>query len=238
MVVDCCFFSDGFLINKKPNLNQSPTPLSRCVSCDGSLKSKRGSEEEDNAISRFAYPRIDDAGLPLSDVLFAAIIAPSFQVFWLSANHAPIPTWLADSQNQLFNSPVQGSLIVPTLIHGAGLAVCWTLGALAGRAYESDAFNISGNRGYKEPILRVIKGGTFATGILIFSTQIDLFLEFGRYVDVGESNETDVRLLEALVEGINDVFFEALTLFSWRIYRASLTGEENGRPPNYDPFDT
>lgn len=190
-------------------------------------------DDEGNVVKRFAYPKIDDGGLPLSDALFAQIVAPSFLVFWLSVNRAPIPTWL--SSNSLFNSSAQGALVGPTLVHGAGLAVCWTMGALAARAYESDAFNVSGNRGYKEPIIRTLKAGAFATGLLVLSTQIDLFLEFGRYVDVGESEETDIRLLEALVEVINDVVFEAVILFAWRMYRASLTNDPSGRPPDYDP---
>lgn len=32
--------------------------------------------------------------------------------------------------------------MAPTLIHGAGLAVCWGLGALAARMYEREAYTI------------------------------------------------------------------------------------------------
>jgi len=109
------------------------------------------------------------------------------------------------------------------------------MGALAAKGYDSDAFNISGGRGYGTVITRIIQAGAFATGVLIFSTQVDLFLEFGRYVQPGESPEIDVRLLNAIVELINDVIFEAAVLSSWRLYRASLTGNRDGRPPNYDP---
>jgi hypothetical protein len=106
------------------------------------------------------------------------------------------------------------------------------MGALAAKAYDSEAFNVSGGRGYGTVIKRILQAGAFATGILIFSTQLDLLFEFGRYVQVGESDETDLRLLSAAVELINDVFFEALVLGSWRLYRASLTASADGRPNN------
>ena len=109
------------------------------------------------------------------------------------------------------------------------------MGALAAKGYDSDAFNISGGRGYGTVISRIIQAGAFASGLLIFSTQVDLFLEFGRAVQLGESTETDLRLVRAAVELVNDIFFEALIVGSWRLYRASLTGNADGRPPNYEP---
>jgi hypothetical protein len=172
------------------------------------------SEDEDVSVfERFTSPKIDDAGLPLSDALFAQIVAPTIEVFWLTINHSPFPTWLTPLTKQpgmLYTVPTQGSLLVPTLVHGAGLAVCWFLGALASKSYESDAFNV----------------------------QVDLLLEFGRYVQVGESPEIDARLLKATVELINDIVFEALVLSSWRIYRASLTNDPKNRPPGYDPDES
>lgn len=74
-----------------------------------------------------------------------------------------------------------------------------------------------------------MKAGAFATGILIVSTQIDLLLEFKRYVQVGESEETDLRLLVAMVEVINDVFFEAVVLSSWRIIHAGFMSSSSNR---------
>ena len=200
------------------------------------------SEDEDVSVfERFTSPKIDDAGLPLSDALFAQIVAPTIEVFWLTINHSPFPTWLTPLTKQpgmLYTVPTQGSLLVPTLVHGAGLAVCWFLGALASKSYESDAFNVSGRRGYGTVIRRIVQGGAFSVGILIFSTQVDLLLEFGRYVQVGESPEIDARLLKATVELINVIVFEALVLSSWRIYRASLTNDPKNRPPGYDPDES
>ena len=55
------------------------------------------------------------------------------------------------------------------------------------------------------------------------STQVDLFLEYGRWVQVGESEEIDFRLLVAIVELINDVVFEASTISVWRLFLAYQT---------------
>lgn len=190
-------------------------------------KSKKNSNDDDKfkSMSRFISPKIDDRGLPFADALIAQIVGPSLQVFWLAVNHAPSPTWLKLAAT----FPARGSLVAPTLIHGAGLACCWLGGALAAKAFESEAFDNRLNNGsYSEVFSRIFKAGAFAVGILIFSTQIDLFLEFGgRYVSPGESEETDIRLLSAFVEILNDVFFEGLVISSWRFYLASQSSKKN-----------
>lgn len=173
-------------------------------------------------LSRFIAPTIDDPYLPLSDALVAQIIAPSLQIAWLSLNHAPQPTWLRPvfQVSSLYTS--KGSLLAPTLIHGAALASCWIVGALAARAYERDALAPDIDNGYANVLVRVIQAGAFATGLLIMSTQLDLFLEYkGTWVQPGDSEEIDFRLLTAAVELINDVFFEATTIITWRLYLAS-----------------
>lgn len=199
---------------------------------------KRTDDNDKSILDRFTSPQIDDAGLPISDALFAQIIAPTIEVFWLTINRSPLPTWLSPitkDPGMLFTVPAQGALLVPTLLHGAGLASCWFLGALASKSYESDAFNVSGRRGYGTVLRRIVQAGAFSIGVLILSTQIDLLLEFGRYVQLGDGPETDARILKAVVEVINDIFFEALVLSAWRIYRASLTNDPKNRPPGYDP---
>ena len=171
-------------------------------------------------IDRFTAPVIDDPALPISDALVAQIVAPSLEVFWLTSNHASMPTWLTMSQS-LF--PMRGSLVAPTLIHGAMLASCWIAGALAAKAFEVDAFDVSEGKGYGNVFLRTIQAGAFATGLLIFVTQLDLLLEFGQVVHYGEGNEeVDIRLLQSAVELINDVVFEASVLLSWRLVHAKL----------------
>jgi hypothetical protein len=178
-------------------------------------------------LSRFISPVIDDPALPLSDVLVAQIIAPSIQVVWLSLNHAPTPGWLRpifDTNAQLFAA--RGSLVAPALIHGAALASCWIVGALAAKTYERAAIAPTEDNpsGYETVLWRVVQAGAFATGVLIMSTQADLLLEYkGQWVQPGESPEIDLRLLTATVEVLNDVFFEAVCLVSWRLFLARQT---------------
>jgi hypothetical protein len=186
-------------------------------------------DNNNNILSRFTSPVIDDPALPLSDVLVAQIIAPSIQVVWLSLNHAPMPGWLRpifDTNAQLFAA--RGSLVAPALIHGAALASCWIVGALAAKTYERAGIApTEGDNptGYGTVLWRVVQAGAFATGLLIMATQADLLLEYkGEWVQPGGSPEIDLRLLTATVEVLNDVFFEAVCLISWRLFLARQRG--------------
>ena len=101
--------------------------------------------EPTSILQRFLSPKIDDPGLPLTDVLLAQIVAPSFQTFWIFAAHAPTPSWLRPLGSYFGEAPElapRGSLLAPVLIHGAGLAVCWLAGALAARFYEEESFTL------------------------------------------------------------------------------------------------
>ena len=205
-----------------------------------SNKDDSGNTDTDNSLfQRFLDPRIDDPGLPLTEVLIAQIVAPTIQIYWISLVHAPSPTWLQPINSYFGQAPElapRGYALAPTLIHGAGLAVCWLAGALAARSFEREAFTVKeidnkdasgggilGTIGRYDTILfRLFQAGAFASGILILSTQTDLLLEFGRYIQYGESDETDLRLAVATVEVINDIFFEALVIGSWRIIHANF----------------
>ena len=202
--------------------------------------SNNNNNDDDNneLLQRFLSPKIDDPGLPLTDVLLSQIVAPTLQLYWIFVVQAPLPSWarpISSYFGEATELAPRGSLLAPTLIHGAGLAVCWLAGALAAKSFERDAFSLllpteddddydGGKlsigdtiRQYDTVLIRLFQAGAFASGILIVSTQIDLLLEFQRYIQFGESEETDFRLLLASVEVINDIFFEALVLASWRI---------------------
>uniref|UniRef100_A0A7S1FZW5 Uncharacterized protein n=1 Tax=Corethron hystrix TaxID=216773 RepID=A0A7S1FZW5_9STRA len=180
-------------------------------------------------LRRFTEPRIDDIGLPLADTLVSGFAAPSVYVVILGIVHFQTPSWLILPS---FMGSVRGSLLAPTLLHGAGLAAIWLMGALAGRAFEKEAFDVSENAarewggGYAMVLSRLVKAGAFSIGVLVLCTQADLFLEYGRWVQLGESEKVDLRLLTAIVEVFNDVVVQALSIGSWRLYRASLT-EDN-----------
>ena len=223
-----------------PNRNLSGR---RPTSSSSLFASNNNAGEEESLLKRFTDPIIDDPGLPLTDALLAQIVAPTFEVYWLLLNKAPSPTWLAPIGRYFGEAPElapRGSLLAPALIHGAGLAVCWGAGALAARMYEKEAFTLSNNKGSNDnnnilreyaPILgKLVQAGAFSIGILIASTQIDLLLEYhGRFVQLGESDETDFRLLVAVVEVINDIFWEALVLCTWRIVHANFMSDAGNR---------
>jgi hypothetical protein len=76
-------------------------------------------------------------------------------------------------------------------------------------------------------ISTILKAGAFASGTLILGTQLDLLLEFGRYVQPGESEEIDLRLLSATVEVLNDIIFEASTITTMRLSLAFVTAQRS-----------
>jgi hypothetical protein len=199
--------------NVKPGLS---------IRCSPVFMASDPESEGRDFITRFTNPVLDDPSLPLTDVLMAQIVAPSLQVFWIRLLHSPSPSWLQPvfTADTLYGS-TRGSLLAPTLIHGAGLSCCWLLGALAAKAYERKSFDpTTEGGGYGEVLVSIVKAGAFASGALIFATQLDLLLEYGRWVQPGESPEIDVRLLSAIVELLNDIIFEAIVLTSMRLYLA------------------
>ena len=183
------------------------------------LPHKNDTALEPSVLARFTAPRVDDPFLPLSDVLVAQIVAPGLQVLWLSLNHAPSPSWI----RPFFGYAGPGSLLAPTLVHGAALASCFIVGALAARAYELDAIvprkTNEGTWDYTKVVASVLQAGAFATGVLILGTQLDLYTHWG-YVQLGDSPETDFRLQVAVAELTNDIVFEAVSLLAWRLYLA------------------
>ena len=182
-------------------------------------------EGTNSLLDRVLSPKIDDRGLPLSDATAAQIIGPALQVFWLTLVGAPRPTWLIPHYDTTFVE-YRGSLLVPTLIHGAALSCCWLLGALVARAYEEDAIDPTKN-GFATVFWRIFQAGCFASGVLVFSTQMDLLLEFGRYVQPGESPEIDTRILTAWVEVLNDIFFEIIAIVPLRLYLAASIARDS-----------
>jgi len=109
--------------------------------------------------------------------------------------------------------------LAPTLIHGAALSCCWLLGCLAAKAFERGAYEGE----ITQVVVSTLRAGAFSFGLLILATQIDLYSEFGGYVQIGDSAETDLRIYRALVEVIDDVVFEAVVLLGWRVFRSRVT---------------
>ena len=110
---------------------------------DGSDRKDSGNIKRDDSttagggiLQRFLSPRIDDPGLPLTDVLLAQIVAPTLQVYYVALTHSPNPSWLVPVSSYFGEAPElapRGSLLAPNLIHGAGLAVCLRRGRGKGK---------------------------------------------------------------------------------------------------------
>lgn len=108
-----------------PQQRTFPSTTSSYMSSDpeNNDKDNNHDDKEENSsqffLDRFIDPVIGDPGLPLGDAATSQIVGPSLQVFWLSFTHAPLPSWL----HPLFDNylwQMKGSLVAPTLIHGAG----------------------------------------------------------------------------------------------------------------------
>jgi hypothetical protein len=171
-------------------------------------------QENEKLLDRFTNPVITDPWLPLNEAGIAQVVAPSLQLFWLAAVNSPFPSWTTPFLSDLYFVP-RGSFLAPTLVHGASLACCWLLGALASKGYEQNPYEGSLGTVFSS----TVKAGAFACGLLILATQFDLYTEMGGYVQVGDSVDTDIRIYKATVEVINDCVFEGITLLAWRLSR-------------------
>ena len=155
-----------------------------------------------------------DRGLPIAD----ALVATSAQVFVAAlalSTGTPRPSWLVP-----FGPSWRGAAyVLPAIAHGAKLASLWVCGALAARAYERDAFD--GSLG--EAVRRALRGGCFATGLLLLVTQSEVAAEFA-VKDLGDpvmnaSREGDAILYRAMSELVVDVVSEATAIVGWRMIR-------------------
>jgi hypothetical protein len=189
-------------------------------------------------LSRFTNPQIDDPGLILTDGLVVQVIAPTLQIAARLALGVPAPTWLQSTDPSLLFNNRPGALLAPTLLHGAALDLVWLVGALAARAYERPAISpIKRPRpagdgdgtatkydwDYSRVYQALIRAGAAATGLWIFATQVDVYMDMGDYVQWGDSMASDARLVVAATEGIADFIFEAITITFWRLYLAYQT---------------
>ena len=178
-----------------------------------------GNGRDMSLMDRFLNPQIDDPVLPLTEAGLVQVVGPTLQLFWLVSLDSPYPSWAQPLYDYTFAA--RGAFLAPTLIHGAGLACCWLLGCLAARAWEQPAFRAT-NGDYGKVLGSTLQAGAFACGILVLATQYDLYRELGAFVQVGDSPETDLRIYRALVEVINDIFFEFIVLVPWRLFRSNF----------------
>ena len=109
---------------------------------DGSDRKDSGNIKPDDSstggiLQRFLSPRIDDPGLPLTDVLLAQIVAPTLQVYYVAHTLSPNPSWLVPVSSYFGEAPElapRGSLLAPAADPRRG-----TGGVLAARSWEREA---------------------------------------------------------------------------------------------------
>ena len=165
--------------------------------------------------ARFMAPRIDDPGLPYADSL-VCVCGSIFIAQLALLGVLPYPTWL-----EPLNIPGltwRGlPYILPALSHGAGLASCWVLGALAAKAFERGAYMES----WQEALSRTWRGGAFATGMLVLSTQLVTAVALSeRGIDYTvPSTEADYEVIRRGFEVICDIAVQAVGLTAFRLYR-------------------
>jgi hypothetical protein len=74
-------------------------------------------------------------------------------------------------------------------------------------------------------VKRVWSAGAFATGLLVFATQLRTGLALGFGVALGDSPASDFVLLQAADDLLRDITAEALVITAWRVYRTSASNE-------------
>ena len=168
--------------------------------------------------ARFMRPTIDDPGLPYADAL-VCVCGASFVASIALVGIIPRPSWLVP----LLPPGVEATglrglpYILPAVSHGAGLASCWTLGALAAAAFEAGAYRGT----LREALGRTWRAGAFAVGVLLLSSQLDtsVSLSLSGVDPLGASEEADIRALTTAFEVLVDVAVQAVGLTAFRIFR-------------------
>lgn len=168
-------------------------------------------------IGRFLRPEVADPGLPYADVLVVTC-GTLFVASLVLLEGWPRPDWLVPIQIPGFLGTRGLPFVPPALAHASQLCACWLLGALSAEAFAADAFTST----FLEAIRRTWRAGAFATGLLLFSTQISTYFMLsseGLDPYLGASAEADLRLVGIANSVIVDVAVQAVGLTAFRIFR-------------------
>lgn len=131
----------------------------------------------------------------------------------------PPPMWLTPA---LGVTNARALTYLPAILsHGAQLAICWTAGALACRAFERERY--AGDRA----LGTAIRAGAVATGLLVLATQLKLSAVLGVYpvlatYELEPGSAEDLLLGNTQGELVVDIIAEAGAMMLWRSYRGGL----------------
>eukprot|EP00793_Prasinoderma_coloniale_P007015 PRCOL_00001847-RA len=146
-------------------------------------------------------------------------MVPSTLAIGTIALRLPLPMWLTPA----LGVPALKSLsYLPAIVsHGAQLAICWTAGALACKAFERE------NYANDAALSTTLRSGAVASGLLILATQLKLTAILGVYpvlltADLEPGSAEDLLLGNTQGELVVDLLAEAGAMTLWRTYRGGL----------------
>ena len=174
------------------------------------------SETGQTMLERFSRPTMDEPVLPMVDVFATEVIAPISQVAWLSLFQAPAPSWLKPVfHNVLWQA--KASWLLPTLLHGTGLACCWLVAAVATNGYARESVDPS-ESDFQAVVSTLFRTGAYFAILLVAATQMDILLS------TGPTEVSASRMLESVVEVLDDTIFVTTAVSSVRLLLISTRG--------------
>jgi len=153
-------------------------------------------------------PKITDWRVVQGDIL-ACFAVPNVVVLLFVRTALYSPEWARLSTN--IGQPVLSAI----LSHGGALAICWSLGALLGRAWEARAVYPNHPQA---AVTRILVAGIIAVWILVMSTELNLFSQGITLQQFGKVGyDVDMRLLRTHVDVFLDAILSFLILGAWRL---------------------
>jgi len=153
-------------------------------------------------------PKITDWRVVQGDIL-ACFAVPNVVVLLFVRTALYSPEWAR------LSTSIGQSVFSAILSHGGALAICWSLGALLGRAWEARAVYPNHPQA---AVTRILVAGIIAVWILVMSTEINLFAQGITLQQFGKVGyDVDMRLIRTHVDVFMDSTFSFLILGAWRI---------------------
>lgn len=179
-----------------------------CTDVDVETGTKPGFNLFKYGLEGLLEPQITDWRVVQGDIL-ACFAVPNVVVLLFVRTALYSPEWARLSTN--IGQPVLSAI----LSHGGALAICWSLGALLGRAWEARAVYPNHPQA---AVTRILVAGIIAIWILLMSTELSLFFQGITLQQFGKVGyDVDMRLIRTHVDVFLDSTFSFLILGAWRI---------------------